>query len=159
MRHDEVMASSWDRVPTWADWVAAPAIAAVVLNLNVTDQGDPLSSVGLSAGPTTAGITEGAKTTFYGGLWISGVLLASVGLVTAVAGRAKALAGLVARTYGGVALAGAAGLLLDYRDGPVRTAQLFVYLMLALGVLRFVRVASAALSVSTEQRIESNLPA
>lgn len=90
---------------------------------------------------------------------ISGVLLASVGLATAIAGRAKALAGLVVRTYGGVALAGAAGLLLDYRDGPVRTVQLFVYLMLALGVLRFVRVASAVQSVSTEQRIESKITA
>lgn len=153
------MASFWNRVPTWADWVAALAVAAVVLNLNVTDQGDPLSSVGLSVGPTTAGITEGAKTTFYGALMISGVLLASVGLATAIAGRAKALAGLVVRTYGGVALAGAAGLLLDYRDGPVRTVQLFVYLMLALGVLRFVRVASAVQSVSTEQRIESKITA
>lgn len=153
------MASFWDRVPTWADWAAALAVAVVVLNLNVTDQGDPLSSVGLSAGPTTAGITEGAKSTFYGSLMISGVLLASVGLATAIAGWAKALTGLVVRTYGGVALAGAAGLLLDYRDGPVRTVQLFVYLMLALGAVRFVRVASAVYSVSTEQRTESRTPA
>ena len=159
MGHHAVMASFWDRVPTWADWVAALAIGAVVLNLNVTDQGDPLSSLGLSAGPTTAGITESAKTTFYGALMISGVLLASAGLVTAIAGWVHAISGLVIRTYGGVALAGAAGLLLDYRDGPVRTVQLFVYVMLALGVLRFLRVASAAQSVSSELRMQPKVPA
>lgn len=138
----EVMASLWDRIPAWADWVAALAVAAIVLNLNVTDQGDPLSSVGLSAGPTTAGVTEGAKTIFYGAMLISGVVLASVALAAAIAGVATALTGLVVRTYGGVALAGAAGLLLDYRDGPVRTVHLFVYVMLAVGIIRFARVAS-----------------
>lgn len=150
------MTSLWERVPAWADWVAAVAVAAVLFNLNVTDQGDPLSSVGLSAGPTTAGITEGAKTIFYGALMISGIVLASAGL--AMAGWARAVAGLVVRTYGGVALAGAAGLLLDYRHGPVRTVHLVVYVMLGLGVIRFARVASAVHSVSTEQRIEPKNP-
>ena len=159
MGHHSVMASFWDRVPTWADWVAALAVGVVVLNLNVTDQGDPLSSLGLSAGPMTAGITESAKTTFYGALMISGALVASAGLVTAFARSANAVCGLVIRTYGGVALAGAAGLLLDYRDGPVRTVQLFVYVMVALGVLRFFRVASAAQSVSSEHRMEPKVPA
>ena len=83
----------------------------------------------------------------------------SAGLVTAFARSANAVCGLVIRTYGGVALAGAAGLLLDYRDGPVRTVQLFVYVMVALGVLRFFRVASAAQSVSSEQRMEPKVPA
>ena len=41
-------------------------------------------------------------------------------------------------------LAGVLGLLLDYRDGPVRTVQLFVYLMLALGIVRLARVAALA---------------
>ncbi|MEO6988739.1 MAG: hypothetical protein ABI239_08830 [Aquihabitans sp.] len=137
------MAGLWDRIPTWVDWSVAFAAAVVVLNLNVTDQGDPLSSVGLSAGPGTAGITEGAKAAFYASLMIGGVVLASVGLATAIAGWSKATSALVVRTYGGVALAGAAGLLLDYRDGPVRTVQLFVYLMVVLGIVRFVRVASS----------------
>lgn len=145
------MAWFWDRIPTWADWAAACAIAVVTLNLNVTDHGDPLSSVGLSEGPTTAGITEGAKAIFYGSLMISGVVLASVGLATAIAGRARALSALVARTYGGVALAGAAGLLLDYRDGPVRVVHLVVYLMVALGVVRFGRIASTLHRDSTER--------
>ncbi len=48
------------------------------------------------------------------------------------------------RTFAGVTLAGVLGLLLDYRDGPVRTVQLFVYLMLALGIVRLARVAALA---------------
>ncbi|HSP27537.1 MAG TPA: hypothetical protein VLN74_03230 [Ilumatobacteraceae bacterium] len=43
-----------------------------------------------------------------------------------------------------MALAGILGLLLDYRDGPVRTVQLFVYLMLCLGIVRVARVAALA---------------
>lgn len=153
------MTAFWDRLPTWADWVAALALAVVFLNLNVTDQGDPLSSLGLSADPTTAGITEGAKTAFYATLMLSGVVLASIGLAIGLAARVTALAGIVARTYGGVALAGAAGLLLDYRDGPVRTVHLFVYLMMGLGALRFARVAAAVQCLPTEQRIEAKLSA
>lgn len=137
------MVTTWNRIPHWVDWVMALAVAIVVFNLNVTTQGDPLSSAGLSAGPTTAGMTVGAKTAFYAALMVCGVLLAAAGMVGTLLGRGKELSGLVVRTYGGVAMAGAAGLLLDYRDGPVRTVQLFVYVMLALGAVRFIRAASA----------------
>jgi hypothetical protein len=102
-----VMAALWNRIPVWADWVVAVIAAIVVLNVNVTTAGDPLSGMGLSAGATSAGITEGARATFYGALVVGGVLL-------------------------------------DYRDGPVRTVQLFVYLMLALGIVRLARVAALA---------------
>jgi hypothetical protein len=101
------MAALWNRIPVWADWVVAVIAAIVVLNVNVTTAGDPLSGMGLSAGATSAGITEGARATFYGALVVGGVLL-------------------------------------DYRDGPVRTVQLFVYLMLALGIVRLARVAALA---------------
>lgn len=137
------MATLWDRIPTWADWVLSLVVAIVVLNLNVTEQGDPLSGVGLSAGPTPAGITEGARSTFYGSLAVGGVLLAAAGFVITMTHRgAQPVGRLLSRTYGGVALAGLAGLLLDYRDGPVRTVQMAIYLMLFLGIVRFARIAA-----------------
>lgn len=140
--HCSHMATLWDRIPTWADWVLSLIVAIVVFNLNVTEQGDPLSGVGLSAGPTSAGITEGARATFYGSLAVGGVLLAAAGLIIAMSHRgAQSVGKLLSRTYGGVALAGLAGLLLDYRDGPVRIVQLVVYLMLFLGIVRFARIA------------------
>jgi hypothetical protein len=148
------METFWNRVPRWADWLAALALAVVVFNLNVTEVGDPLTGVGPSADPSTPGITEGARAIFYGALMISGAVLASVGLATAILGKARALSALIARTYGGVAFAGAAGLLLDYRDGPVRLVQLFVYVMLALAVIRFARVAIAVQHSSSDKSDE-----
>jgi hypothetical protein len=137
-----VMATLWNRIPVWADWVVAAIAAIVVLNVNVTTAGDPLSGVGLSAGATSAGITEGARSTFYGALVVGGVLLAATGLIISTSDRHwRTVGGLLTRTFAGVALAGVLGLLLDYRDGPVRTVQLFVYLMLALGIVRLARVA------------------
>jgi hypothetical protein len=139
------MAVLWNRMPVWADWIVASIAAIVVLNLNVTTAGDPLSGVGLSAGATSAGITEGARATFYGALVVGGVLLAATGLIISTSDRQRrTLGGLLTRTFAGVALAGVLGLLLDYRDGPVRTVQLFVYLMLALGIVRLARVAALA---------------
>ncbi len=46
------------------------------------------------------------------------------------------------RTYSSVAVAGFVGLLFDCRDGPVRTVQLFAYVMLFLGGLRLARIAA-----------------
>ncbi len=74
------MVSLWNRIPVWADWLAALVAAIVVFNVNVTTSGDPLSGVGLSAGPTSAGITEGARATFYGVLAIGALLLTAAGL-------------------------------------------------------------------------------
>jgi hypothetical protein len=140
-----VMAGLLNRIPVWADWVAAVIAAIVVLNVNVTSAGDPLSGLGLSAGATSAGITEGARSTFYGALVVGGVLLAATGLIISTVDRRwQTVGGLLTRTFAGVALAGLLGLLLDYRDGPVRTVQLFVYLMLALGIVRLARVAALA---------------
>jgi hypothetical protein len=140
-----VMAALWNRIPVWADWVVAVIAAIVVLNVNVTTAGDPLSGMGLSAGATSAGITEGARATFYGALVVGGVLLTATGLIISTSDRRRRTAGgLLTRTFAGVALAGVLGLLLDYRDGPVRTVQLFVYLMLALSIVRLARVAALA---------------
>lgn len=139
------MANLWNRIPLWADWVVASVAAVVVLNLNVTTAGDPLSGVGLSAGATSAGITEGARSTFYGALVVGAVVLTAAGLIISTIGRQwRTAGGLLTRTFAGVALAGVLGLLLDYRDGPVRTVQLFVYLMLGLGIVRLARVAALA---------------
>ena len=139
------MVSFWNRIPVWVDWVVAVIAAIVMFNVNVTTAGDPLSGVGLSAGVTSAGITEGARSTMYGALVVGGALLTATGLIISTSGRQwRTVGGLLTRTFAGVALAGVLGLLLDYRDGPVRTVQLFVYLMLALGIARFVRVAALA---------------
>ena len=153
------MVDLWNRIPVWTDWVVAAIAAIVVLNLNVTTAGDPLSGVGLSAGATSAGITEGARSTFYGALVVGGVLLAATGLIISTSDRQwRPVGGLLTRTFAGVALAGVLGLLLDYRDGPVRTVQLFVYLMLALGIIRLARTTALAtgdapLGPGSDQRI------
>lgn len=122
------MALRWNHVPTWVDWAVAALAAVIALNVNVTSSGDPLSGIG-----------EVSRATFYGVLVLGGIVLASVGLVLGTIG-AQAVGGLVARTYSLVAFAGVLGLLLDYRDGPVRTVQLVIYLMLFLGVVRLVRI-------------------
>ncbi len=135
----------WNRIPQWADWIVATIAAIVILNLNITTAGDPLSGVGLPAGSASPGITEGARATFYGALAVSASVLAATGLIISTSGRQwRTVGGLLTRTFAGVALAGVLGLLLDYRDGPVRTVQLFVYLMLALGIVRLARVAALA---------------
>lgn len=139
------MANFWNRIPLWADWVVASIAAIVILNLNITTAGDPLSGVGLSAGPSSAGITEGARATFYGALVVGAVLLTATGLIISTSGRGhQVVGGLLTRTFAGVALAGILGLLLDYRDGPVSTVQLFVYVMLCLGIVRLARAAALA---------------
>src|SRR5688572_20717142 len=135
------MATRWNRIPTWADWLAALVAAVIISNLNVTETGDPLSGVGLSAGPTSAGITDGARSLFYGSMVVGGLVLAAAGFLVAASGRGHhAAAGLLSRTFGGVALAGCGGLLLDYRDGPVRMVQLAIYVVFILGIVRFARI-------------------
>lgn len=151
---DLAVLRSAQRIPPWADWVGALVAAVVIFNVNVTSAGDPLSGVGLSAGPTSPGITEGARATFYGSLVIGGAVLVGAGLVGAVSQPAwRGVAALTIRTYGLLALAGLGGLLLDYRDGPVRTVQLLVYVSLFLGIIRFVRISVVVSgSVDANQR-------
>ncbi|MEM9516203.1 MAG: hypothetical protein AAGA42_15240 [Actinomycetota bacterium] len=150
------MASLWKRIPVWADWLVAAVAAVVVFNLNVTDAGDPLSGLGLSAGDTSPGITESARSSFYGVLVVGGLLVAATGLIISTRDRWwRAVGGLLTRTFSGVAVAGILGLLLDYRDGPVRTVHLFAYLMLALGIMRLARVAALA-SVDPAQPVDGD---
>ena len=145
------MASLWNRVPVWVDWIVASVAAIVLLNVNVTSAGDPLSGVGLSAGPTSPGINEGARATFYGVLVIGALLLTVAGIVlSTVAQRQSAAARLLVTTYPLVALAGLLGLLFDYRDGPVRTVQLIVYLLLVLAVLRLGRIVASVANNDTD---------
>lgn len=129
----------YSRVPPWGDWAVALGLGIIVLNLNVTAVGDPLSGVGLSAGPTSPGITETGRVVLYGTLGVGGAAIAAAGLVMAATGR-RAVGSLVARTFGFLAGAGLAGLLLDYRDGPVRTIHLVVYVAIALAAVRLGRV-------------------
>lgn len=143
------MTTTWQRVPPVADWAVAVVGSVMIYSLNITDQGSPLNGVGLSAGPTTAGITEGARAAFYGALVVAGALFAVAGLLMTVAGRQWREAGLLtSRTFAGLAAAGLGGLLLDYRDGPVSWVHLVVYAVLVLGVVRFVRVSMMLATVS-----------
>jgi hypothetical protein len=149
------MAGLWNRVPVWVDWVVAAIAAIVVFNVNVTTAGDPLSGV---AAANSAGVTEGARTTFYGALVVGAVLLAATGLIVSTSGRRWHTAGgLLTRTFAGVALAGVLGLLLDYRDGPVRTVHLVVYLMLALGIVRLARVAALVSDAPCDPRSDQSV--
>lgn len=151
------MAYLWNRLPIWADWIVAVVVAIVLLNLNVTAAGDPLSGAGLSAGPASPGIIEGARAIFYGVLIIGGLLLTAVGIaLLIIEGRGQQVSRLLVSTYPWIALAGVLGLLLDYRDGPVRTVQLVVYLTLAVGIIRLARITSLASIVSDTDGSRSN---
>ncbi|MCU0311699.1 MAG: hypothetical protein MUE36_12260 [Acidimicrobiales bacterium] len=150
------MATIWRRVPAAADWAVAVVAGIALYALNVTDQGGPLDGAGLSAGPTTAGITEGGRVTFYGALAIVGAVLAMGGLLITIAGPGWRSAGLLAsRSFGGLAAAGLAGLLLDYRDGPVSLIRSVVYVLLVLSVVRFVRVSIMLASLSDEETLRA----
>lgn len=135
-----------DRVPAWADWVVAIVAAIVVFNLNVTSAGDPLSGIrGVTDVPRRPGISESGRMLFYLAIAVAGATLAAGTLVVVVLGRGLAAHAVPAlRSFGLLAAAGAAGLLLDYTDGPVRLVQLFVYVALILAVLRFIRLALGA---------------
>jgi hypothetical protein len=135
------MASIVRRISPLADWAIALVAGVAIYVVHVTKVGSPL--VGLSTGPTTPGISQEAKTTFYGALVVAGAVFAAVGFViTALAPRTKEVGALVARSFGGLMLAGIAGLLLDYKDGPVDSVHLLVYVVLVLSVVRFVRIAA-----------------
>ena len=148
------MAMMWRRVPAAADWVVAVLGAVVIYSLHVTDQGSPLDGGGLSAGLATAGITEGARATFYGSLVVAGAVLAAAGLLmTVVAPRWRSAGLLLSRTFAGLSAAGLAGLLLDYRDGPVSWVHLVVYALVVLSVVRFVRVSMMLAPVPDEEPV------
>ncbi len=153
------MAELIERLPRWTDWIIALAIGITVMNLDVTSAGDPLSGVGLSAGPGSPGITEGARATFYAVLAFGGLLLTSLGLGLAFAApRARRVGRLLVTAFPLVALAGVLGLLLDYRDGPVRLVQLFVYVALALAVVRLGRVVLITLDSTSGEEAEAPIP-
>lgn len=148
------MSQIFDRVPLVGDWAIALVAGIAIYSLNVTSAGEPLSGAGLSAGPASAGITEGGRTTFYGALIVAGAVLAAVSLLITVLGpKVRTAAALGARSFGGLALAGIAGLLLDYRDGPVSWVHLAVYVVLVLSAVRFARVSSMLTSVSKDEPV------
>ena len=129
------------RIPVAADWVVAVPVAILIYDVHVTSAGAPLSGVGLSAGPTSAGITEAGRSTFYGALMITGAVIAGIGLLlTAMKSERHAEGALLSRSFA-LFLVGGAGLLLDYRDGPVSWMHLVVYTIVVLALLRFVRVS------------------
>lgn len=139
--HDVPVTCFMKRIPVIVDWVVAVVVAIVIYNVHVTSAGAPLSGAGLSAGPTSAGITEAGRTTFYGALMITGAVIASVGLLlTAMKSERHAEGALLSRSFAALFLVGGAGLLLDYRDGPVSWMHLAVYTIVVLALLRFVRV-------------------
>jgi hypothetical protein len=128
------------RIPTWADWIVAAVAAVILLNVNVTAAGDPLSGAGSSNG-----ISDTARATFYGALMLGGMTVSAVGLVISSLGSTRTASGpLLARTFAFVAFAGTAGLLLDQRDGPVRLVQLIAYAAVTLGALRLMRATAAS---------------
>jgi uncharacterized membrane protein len=90
-------------------------------------------------------------------LIIGGLLLTAVGIaLLIIEGRGQQVSRLLVSTYPWIALAGVLGLLLDYRDGPVRTVQLVVYLTLAVGIIRLARITSLASIVSDTDGSRSN---
>jgi hypothetical protein len=133
------MSSFWNRIPTWVDWIVALVAAVILLNINVTAAGDPLSGAGSSNG-----ISDAARATFYGALMLGGIIVCAVGLtISALSSERTASGALLSRTFAFVAFAGTAGLLLDQRDGPVRLVQLVAYAAVALGGVRLARATAA----------------
>lgn len=153
------MRKIFDRIPAACDWIVAIVAGIGIYSLNVTTSGDPLSGVGLSAGPTSAGILESGRTTFYGALVIAGAVLAAASfLLSALGPKVREAAGLGARSFGGLAFAGVGGLLLDYRDGPVAMVHLAVYVLLVLGAVRFVRISAMLSSVPGSEVVQVEPP-
>jgi len=132
------------RARAWAERLGALLLGVVLLNVNVTDAGDALSSVSGPPGTAQAGITPESKALLY-------VVLALVGTSLALWSTSQALrSDVLARRFRSLgspgallAAAGVAGLALDHRDGPVRTVQLVVYVMLSLAAIRAVGLAVA----------------
>jgi hypothetical protein len=122
---------------------------SVLFNLNVTEAGDPLANL-RSADGAVAGISDEGKNALYGALAVSGVVLGSVAMLLASLirdhSRVRRTATGSLTTFGLLALAGVAGLALDYRDGPVRTVQFVVYFATVLAVVRAARLGIAVAS-------------
>ena len=136
------MTTRW-RIPYWCEWIIALVGAVTLLNINVTSAGDPLSGSG--GGVSGPGITDSGRTAFYVALALAGAVLAGCFIVTAfVSPIHQRVALLGVRTFGVVTLAGIAGLLFDYQDGPVRLVQLVAYFAVVLGAVRLAAVAVAA---------------
>jgi hypothetical protein len=55
-------------------------------------------------------------------------------------------------------LSGVAGLLLDQRDGPVRTVQLIVYVGVFIAVVRFVRLVVEVADTGEPSKIDHRAP-
>ncbi len=140
------------RVPVGWDWLLAAFLGIVIYNLNVTSQGAPLNGVGGAPGPASAGITDGARTAFYVALAVTGAVLTVGGFALIVAERRWRSAGaLASRSFAGLTAVGLAGLLLDYRDGPVSWLHLAVYVLMVLGLIRFVRVSAMLASAGEDE--------
>lgn len=136
------MSTRW-RIPYWCEWVIALAGAVTLLNINVTSAGDPLS--GSRAGLSSPGITDSGRIAFYAALAMVGAVLAGAFVVAAfVSPVHRRAAALGIRTFAVVTLAGIAGLLFDYRDGPVRLVELLAYFAVVLGTVRLIAIAVAA---------------
>lgn len=129
-------------IPWWVDWLVAMVGGIVVLNLNVTSVGDPLSGIRGGGAARVPGISEAARTSFYVAITTAGAVLAAGALVVAALRPGIVAQALLAlRAFGFLAAAGIAGLLFDYQDGPVRTVQLVVYVALILASIRFTRLS------------------
>lgn len=130
------------RATKWAERLGAVVLGVVLLNVNVTEAGDVLSSITQSDDAVRAGITPEAKSVLY-------AVIALVATCLAVWSTSQALRGDVRqfRSLGSaaalLAAAGIAALALDHRDGPVRTVQLVVYVMFCLTAIRTVGLGLA----------------
>ncbi len=118
------------RLPAWTDWVVAVAGGVALLNVNVTDHGDPLS-----------GMTENMRTAFYAVLAIVGTIALCTAVLGGLLRPAISSAAVRAATgFGFLACSAIAALLLDQREGPVRTVQLLAYVGVCIGVVRFIHL-------------------
>lgn len=121
---------------------AAFAASVVLLNVNVTRAGDPLSSI---YAVEREGITPTAKTALYATLAVIGAIVASTGvLASLLTSTARTAARHTATAFALLSLSGIAGLALDVRDGPVRLVQHFAYFAVVLAAATFARLVHAA---------------
>lgn len=122
-----------EQVRAWIERLGAVVIGAALLNVNVTDRGDPLTAISTESKPV-----------LYAVLALVGVAVALWSASQAVRDdvqvpRFRSLASSMAF----LAASGVAGLGLDYQDGPVRMVQLIVYVMVALAAIRVFGLALA----------------
>jgi len=135
--------------PPWADWLTALVAAVVVLNLNVTHQGDPLS-----------GMTESTRIVFYAVLAIIGAIAVGFSVLAALLAPGTAdISRRAAIAFSFVSFSGLAGILLDQRNGPVSTVQLLAYVALFMGLIRFARLIAEATAVAESSNTEKQTAA